>query len=63
MVHQRVPRSNVHEAVRPRNCIGGGCRFFVTRPEYLPEIKAKLDILLCELSEVRRRQKRADAVW
>jgi hypothetical protein len=63
MVHQRVPSSNVHEAVRPRNCIGGGCRFFVTRPEYLPEIKAKLDILLCGLSEVRRRQKRADAVW
>ena len=45
------PHMNVYEPVRERNCIAGGCRFFVTRPEYMLEIKAKLDVLLCQLTD------------
>ena len=58
---KRVPFSNLHAPVRARNCVGGGCRFFVTRPEYMPEIKATLDGLLCGLPERQRRAAKAEA--
>ena len=51
---------SVYDPVGERNCIGGGCRFFVTRPEYMPELKAKLDVLLCQLTDRQSRNNKCE---
>lgn len=57
---KREPHKSVYEPVRERNCIAGGCRFFVTRPEYMLEIKAKLDVLLCQLTDRQGRSNKCE---
>lgn len=57
---QRTPHMSVYDPVNERNCIGGGCRFFITRPEYMLELKAKLDVLLCQLYERQRRNNKCE---
>lgn len=57
---KRERHMSVYEPVRERNCIAGGCRFFLTRPEYMLEIKAKLDVLLCQLGERQSRNSKCD---
>jgi hypothetical protein len=44
-----------YAAVKPLACIEGKCRWFVTRPEYLLEIRAKLMIIADGLHSVQRR--------
>lgn len=58
---KRTPHMSVYEQVRERNCVAGGCRFFVTRPEYMPELKAKLDVLLCQLTDRQSRNKKYES--
>ena len=41
------------ESVAPRNCVGGKCRWFVTRPEFIREIETRLKFLT---RHVRRSQ-------
>jgi hypothetical protein len=45
----------VYGAVRPKACIESRCRWFVTRPEYILEIKSKGDLLLVNLSIAQQR--------
>lgn len=51
---QRVAGTASHpvwRSVTPRDCIGGGCRHFVTRPEFLPELHAKVRNLFYHMGE------------
>ena len=52
-------RDRVYAPVRPKACIEGRCRWFVTRPEYLLEIKAKADLWLANLSMAQQRHEAA----
>lgn len=45
----------VYSGVKPRHCIESGCRWFVSRPEYIPEIKARMDLLLSDLTNQQMR--------
>ena len=47
-------------AVRPKACIEGRCRWFVTRPGFLLEIKARMDLLMTNLSLVQERRDQAE---
>lgn len=40
----------IFESVKPLNCIAGGCRFFRTRPEFIPEIVPRIRNLVYHLS-------------
>lgn len=48
-------RHRVHAPVRPKACIEENCRWFVSRPEYVLEIKAKMDLLVANLSITQRK--------
>jgi hypothetical protein len=49
----------VYAAVRPKACLEGRCRWFVTRPEYILEIKSKGDLLLANLTIAQQRYQAA----
>lgn len=46
--------SRIHAAIRPKACIEGKCRWFVSRPEYILEIKARMDLLATNLGLAQR---------
>lgn len=45
----------VHAPVRAKACIEENCRWFVSRPEYILEIKAKMDLLVANLGVTQRK--------
>ena len=47
--------SRVYAPVRSKACIECNCRWFVSRPEYILEIKARMDLLVTNLSGAQRR--------
>lgn len=51
----------IHGPVAPRNCIGGKCRWFVTRPEFLPELHARARNLFYHLTDAQQRAEAYDA--
>ena len=53
-------QARTYEGVRPKACIECRCRWFATRPGYILEIKARMDILACNLSVAQSRKEMAE---
>jgi hypothetical protein len=51
----------VHGPVRPKACIEENCRWFVSRPEYILEIKAKMDLLATNYGAAQRKFEETEA--
>lgn len=56
----RHKRQLLWTSVRPKACIEGRCRWFVTRPGFILEIRARMDLLATNLSLAQERRDKAE---
>lgn len=52
--HPTNVHGRIHEGVPPRSCAASGCRWFLTGPEYIPELKTRINIKLYHLYDLER---------